>query len=131
MIFAAGLVDIDAAARQHGDSVPRLEFPEAMRGAECHHFDLGFAFLQREIVVAAGGEFEAGDFPGHRDIGKLAVQSRSYGAVEFGDAEYAALRKKVEPEFELLHYRMVARYFFTERITPSGEEAPETVALIA
>jgi hypothetical protein len=28
----------------------------------------------------------------------------------------------------LLHYRMVARYFFTERITPSGEVTPDTVA---
>jgi hypothetical protein len=31
----------------------------------------------------------------------------------------------------LLHLRMVARYFFTERITLSGDETPDTVAFSA
>ena len=103
LVLAAGFVDIDAAARQHGEPVLRLEFPEAVGGAEGHRLHLGIAFLQGEVVVAAGGEFEAGDFAGHRNIGELAVENRADGAVEFADAEDAALRKEVEGEVELLH----------------------------
>ena len=103
LVFAAGFVDIDAAARQHGESVARLEFPEAVGGAEGYGLHLGFAVLQSEVVVAAGGEFEARDFACHRDIGELAVEHGADRAVEFTDAVDAALRKEVEAEFELLH----------------------------
>jgi hypothetical protein len=70
LVFAAGFVDIDAAARQHRQPVLRLEFPEAVGGAEGHALHLRIAFLQGEVVVAARGQLEAGDLAGHRNIGE-------------------------------------------------------------
>ena len=120
LVFAARFVDVDAAARQHRQSVLRLEFPVAVGGAEGHALHLGIALLQGEVVVAAGGQFEAGDLAGHRDIGELAVEHGADGGVQFADAEDAALRKEVEVECELLHERMVARSAAPATSSPRG-----------
>ncbi len=74
LILAAGLVNIDAPARQHRQAVLRLEFPESVRGAEGDALYLGVALLQGEVVVAAGGELQAGDFARNPEIGEFGVQ---------------------------------------------------------
>src|SRR4051794_28430345 len=43
LVFAARLVDVDAAARHHRETVLRLALPEAMGGAEGDRLDLGLA----------------------------------------------------------------------------------------
>ena len=107
LVFAAGFVDIDAAARQHGQAVLRLEFPVAVGRAEGHALHLRVAFLEGEVVVAAGGQLEAGDFARHPDVGELGVEHGADGGVQFADGEDAPLRDEVEFERELLHRAMV------------------------
>jgi hypothetical protein len=131
LVLTARFVNVDPSARQYGEPVLRLDLPVTVGRAEGHRLHLRFAVLQREVVVAARRKLEARDLTGYRNIRELPVQNPADRAVEFADAEDTALRKEVEAEIELLHLRIVARYFFTERITPSGEETPETVAFSA
>ena len=72
LVFAARLVDIDAAARQHRQAVLRLELPVAVRGAERHALHLRVALLEGEVVMAAGGQLEPGDLARNPDIVELA-----------------------------------------------------------
>ena len=61
--------------------------------------------------MAAGGQFEAGDFAGDPDFLKLGVEHPANGGVQFADAEDAALRRQFEFERELLHaYRSTLNY---------------------
>ena len=102
-----GFVDIDAAARQHRQAVLRLELPVAVRGAEGHALHLGVALLEGEIVVAAGGQLQAGDLARHPDVRELRVERRADGGVQLADGEDAALRRQVEFQRELLHETIV------------------------
>ena len=52
LIFALGLVDRDAAARDDVQAVVRLELQVAQRRAEHHALDLRAGVLQREVQVA-------------------------------------------------------------------------------
>ena len=109
LVFAARLVDVDAAARQHRQAVLRLEFPVAVRGAESHALHLGVAFLEGEVVVAAGGQLQAGDLAGDPDILEALVERRADGRVQFGDRIDAALGRQREIQRKLLHRAMVSR----------------------
>ena len=109
LVFAAGLVDVDAAARQHGQAVARLEFPVAVRGAEGHALHLRVALLEGEVVMAAGGQLQAGDFARHPDILEFGIEGRADGGVQLADGENAALRREVEFQGELLHETIVWR----------------------
>ncbi len=98
LIFAAGLENIDTPARHNRHAVARLELEIPMGGAETHAPHLGLALLEREIVVAARGEFGAGDFARDPDVGKLAVENGANGRVELAHRVDAALGKKLEGE---------------------------------
>src|SRR5262249_23947036 len=99
------LVNVDPPARQHGHAVLGLELPVAVRGAKRYGEDLGVALLEREVVVTAGCELEAGDFTGDADIVELAVKHPADGGIELADREHAPHRSGVETKFksELLH----------------------------
>ena len=75
LVFAARLEDVDAPARQHGQAILRLEFPIAVRGAEGHGAHLRLALLQGEVIVAAGGQLDAGDFARDPDVGELSLRA--------------------------------------------------------
>ena len=77
LILAARLEDVDPPARQHRQPVLRLEFPIAVRRPERHAPHLRLPLLQREIVMPARGELEAGDLPGHPDVRELRVEHRA------------------------------------------------------
>src|SRR5438445_9549709 len=74
LVFPAGFVDIDPAARQYSQPVLRLDFPVAVGRTEGHCLHLRFLVFQREVVVAACRQFETRDLTGHRNIGELPVQ---------------------------------------------------------
>jgi hypothetical protein len=54
--------------------------------------------LQREVVVAAGGQFRAGDFPRDPDVGELACKHRAQLLGELADRVVAPLGSPVEEE---------------------------------
>src|SRR5208283_5912911 len=60
--LAARLVDRDAAAHQHRESVLRVEAQQLRLAAEEHHRKLRLAVLQREVNVAGGSGAAVGDF---------------------------------------------------------------------
>ncbi len=107
LVFAAGLVDVDAAARQHRQAVLRLEFPVAVGGAEGHAAHLGVLLLQGEVVMAAGRQLQAGDFARHPDFLERAIEHRADGRVQLRNGEDAPLRRQVEFERELLQGAIV------------------------
>ena len=72
LVFAARLVDVDAAARQHRQAILRAEFPVAVRGAEGHALHLRVALLEGEVVMAAGGQLEPGDLARDPDVAEFA-----------------------------------------------------------
>jgi hypothetical protein len=118
LVFAARLVDVDAAARQHCQAILRAELPVAVRRAERHALEHGIPLFEGEIVVAAGGQFESRDFARHPDFGELVVERRADGGIQFADGEDAALRDELELEGELLQATMVARRRFAKTIQP-------------
>ena len=79
LIFAAGFVDIDAAARQHRQAVLGFEFPIAVRGAEGHALHLRFALFEGEVVVAARGQLQAGDLTRDPHVPEFRIQRRADG----------------------------------------------------
>jgi len=109
LVFAAGFVYIDAAARQHRQAVLGLEFPVAVGGAERHAFHLRFRFLEGEIVVAARGQLQAGDLTGNPDIPEFGIQRRADGRIQLADGIDAPRRRQFEFEGELVHRAMVTR----------------------
>ncbi len=109
LIFAASLIDIDAAARQYGEPIVRAEFPITMRGAEGHAFHGGFPLFQGEVIMAARRQLQAGDLARDPDLAELLVEHGTDRGVEFADGKDAALREKIEVECELLQAIMVAR----------------------
>lgn len=109
LVFATLFVDIDAPARQHGQSIPRAEFPIAMRRTEGHALHRGIVFFEGEIVVAARGRLESRNFSRDPNFSELLVEQRADRSVQFADREDAALRDEVELECELLQGIMVAR----------------------
>jgi hypothetical protein len=74
LIFAARFVDVDLAARQHRDTLLRLELHQPQRATEAGAFDLRGGVFQVEVGVAAGGHFEAGNFARHPNVAKLAAE---------------------------------------------------------
>ena len=106
LVFAARLEDVDAAAREHGETVLGLEFPIAVRGAEGHYAHLRLGLLQGEVVVAAGSQLDAGYFAGDPDVGEVALEGGADGGVQLADGVDAAGGGEVEGE--LVHYSMVA-----------------------
>ena len=101
LIFAACLKHIDAAARHYRQSVPRLEFPIAMRGPEGHRAHLRLALLQREVVMAARSQLDAGDFAGDPHVGKCVLERRANGCIQVADGIYAACGSEIKGE--LIH----------------------------
>src|ERR1039457_5086215 len=91
--------------RARGEADLRLAFPIAVRGAEVHGAHLRLSFLQSEVVVAAGGQFDAGYFAGDPDVGKFILQRRADGGVQLADGVDAAGGGEVEGE--LVHYLML------------------------
>src|SRR5690606_24533022 len=86
LILAAHLIDIDAPAGDHGDSVLRLEPQIAGRGAEAYAAQLGVLLLEGEVVVSASGKARAGDFARDPDVGELAAEQAVNRGVQLGDA---------------------------------------------
>ena len=110
LVFAAGFVDIDRAARQHRQAVLGLEFPVAVGGAERHALHLRFPLLQGEIVVAARGQLQAGDLARDPHVPKLRIERRADGRIQLADRIDAALGRQIEFERGLLHQAMVTRW---------------------
>ena len=72
-----------------------------MRGAEGHRAHLRLRFFQREVVMAAGGQLDAGYFAGNPDIGEFVFERRADGGIQLADGEDAAGRGEIEGE--LIH----------------------------
>lgn len=98
LVLPARFENVDAAAGQHRDAVLRFEFQKAKSAAKTDASDLGIALLQGEVAVSAGGHFDAGDFPGHPNVGKFGIEHPADGGVQFSDAEDAALGNESEKE---------------------------------
>src|SRR5262249_40928068 len=102
LVFAARFVDVDAAARQHRGAVLRLELQEPGGRPEADAAELGFGVLQCEVVVAAGGELDAGDLTRDPDIEKLLVEDSADGGVKLRDRKDIALG--AERQYYLIHF---------------------------
>ncbi len=109
LVFAARFIDIQTPAREHGEAVLRFDLPVAMRGAEGDAPHLGLALLQGEIIMAAGGEFDAGDLARDPQILEFRIQNRADCRIQLGDCKDTPFRRAVELEGELLHRAMVIR----------------------
>lgn len=62
LIFAAQLVDIDAAAGQDLNAVFRFELQAPVREFPADAFDLRVGIFESEVAMAAGDQFCARDF---------------------------------------------------------------------
>lgn len=121
LIFAAGLEDVDAAARQDGHSILRFELEVAQRGAEAHAFQLRFAVLEREVAMTAGGDAAAGDLARHPDAGELALEQAADQRVELGYGVGAPLRLPCQGElFHRFHCRAAVRLGYNSVSAVSG-----------
>ena len=65
LVFAARLVDADAAAGHHGEAVLWLDLEIAGLLTEAHGPKLRLAVFEREVVVAAGRGAGVGDLAHH------------------------------------------------------------------
>src|ERR1700694_5124247 len=87
LIFAAHLINVDMAARQHGDSILRLEFQISKGSAETGTLQLRVLILRREIAVAARCHAASRDFSSHPDIVELVAEQAANSCVELRDRE--------------------------------------------
>src|SRR5262249_22824807 len=74
LIFTTRFVDVDPSARQHRRSVLRFELEESRGRPEADTPQLRLGVFQREIVMAAGGEFRPGDLTGDPNVKKFPVE---------------------------------------------------------
>src|SRR5579864_1963416 len=85
LIFPAHLINVDMAARQHGDPVLRFEFQMSKGGAETGALQLRILILQREIAVPAGCHAAARNFSSHPDIVELLSEQPANSGVKLRD----------------------------------------------
>ena len=98
---AAGVVKIHPGSGQHGDAILRLEFQIARRGLEADAAHLRVFVLQREIVVAAGVELDAGNLARDPNIPEIFGEDAAQGGRKLAHRKVVRLGRPIEGN--LLH----------------------------
>ena len=99
--IAAHIVKIHPRPRQHRHAVLRLEFQIARRGFEAHAAHLRAFVFEREIVVAAGVEFDARNLARHPNIPEILGKNAAQGGGQLAHGKVVRLRRPIEGD--LLH----------------------------
>src|SRR5256885_13789238 len=101
LIFAALLVDADAAAECYLHAVFHAEFHAAAILLEPNAADLGLFILEREIKMAGLSFAAIGDFAFDAEFGEILSKKIANARGEFADGERAS--RGLEVESELAH----------------------------